>query len=48
MMDFSTFAFGFWAGACFIVCVWGVYHAGKNAPESKAKENKPRDYHKRL
>ena len=38
MMDLESFLFGFWAGACFIISVWGIYVAGK---ESARKEAKP-------
>lgn len=35
MFDLETFLFGFWAGGCFIICIWGIYVSGKNK-EKKA------------
>jgi len=35
MMDLGSFLFGFWAGACVIICIWGIQVSSKQKREAQ-------------
>jgi len=37
MWELDSFLFGFWAGGCFIITIWGIYLAGKQSAKKAEK-----------
>jgi len=44
MMDLESFLFGFWTGACVIICIWGIQISSNQRRKNNRKQDRRRDF----